>query len=336
MDAEEIEFELVERLHADSFSEVHRARQPGDGGHVVVRLLNLAGTTEEGRAAWNEVFDALEAVDCDGVTRVLASGVSQGTPFVVSALPRGSSLLRAGGGRRLQAAEVAYIVRQVALTLKEVGRPHGDLHPQHVWVSYAEELPWPRVEISNFQIAPLRARLGQTVFFESGADCRPPGAEQELARDASALDVHALGAIAYWGFTGTWPRARSVPFAEPVLQRHPGACNVALAHLVDRMLADNPSARPSLETVIDLLRSDADTIIDPAGGVSHDSAQSRAPEENRAALQRTHPMLIASQVNRPRRRRRRRMPPPWWFLVTAFMAGALVGLGILLRWLISG
>jgi serine/threonine protein kinase len=198
----------------------------------------------------------------------------QGQAYIVMELLLGCSLekrLREIGGRMgTPCLPIAQKLAEGLSFLHERGIVHRDLKPDNVMLVPDPDLPaGERVKLLDFGIAkligpqpknlpisPLPTETGS--ILGTPAYLSPEQARGERAAVGPSADVYALGVILYEMLSGTLPFLRDSPmelvlmhaFADPQsLQKRAPQVPRPVASLVHKMLAKDPSERPSMQQV---------------------------------------------------------------------------------------
>ena len=166
----------------------------------------------------------LDAMAHPGVPRVFGCGVVGRRPWIACELIEGTPLSdQLGPGRALPVHEVLALLRDVAEVLEHAHRRgvvHRNIRPEVVLRTRGRAFP---------------------ICVTGWGDARIHDAQAELV-DLRA-DVLALGAVAFTALTGARPSDEL-----SAVERCPGAPR-DLTRLIDRMLAEEPEARPSCAEV---------------------------------------------------------------------------------------
>jgi serine/threonine protein kinase len=165
----------------------------------------------------------VEAMHHPGVPRVFECGVIDRRPYVACELIEGTPLSEVIAERPLPVTEVLGLLRDVAEVLEHAHRRnivHRNLRPEVLLRTRERAFP---------------------VCITGWCDARIHDAEASLF-DLRA-DVLALGGVAYIALTGSRPSADI-----SAVERSPGAPR-GLTELIDRMLSEEPEARPSCAEV---------------------------------------------------------------------------------------
>lgn len=198
----------------------------------------------------------------------------QGQAYIVMELLQGYPLekrLREIGGRMgTPCLPIAQTLASGLSFLHERGIVHRDLKPDNVMLVPDSDLPaGERVKLLDFGIAkllgpqpknlpisPLPTETGS--ILGTPAYLSPEQARGERSAVGPSADVYALGVILYEMLSGTLPFQRDSPmelvlmhaFADPQpLQKRAPRVPRPVASLVHKMLAKEPSERPSMQQV---------------------------------------------------------------------------------------
>lgn len=242
-------YELLRQLGENEASVRFEAAHRYTGRRVVVEFLRgWEGTPEPEVRRTCQAF-ALGRVRNPHLIEVCDAGVSDGAPYVVTALLAGRSLegLLAARGT-FTPAEVAAVGRQVALALEALhqnGLAHGDVSPANVWM-VRSPLGEEQAELRNVQMTyrPLATMSALASRPLRGLSLGPQG-----PKAAQPLDLHAdlgrLGALLFECLVGSVPQGAEElgqPAAPPLLSLRADT-PPALAFAVERALASTPRER---------------------------------------------------------------------------------------------
>ncbi|MBS2012267.1 MAG: serine/threonine protein kinase [Deltaproteobacteria bacterium] len=242
-------------LGVGGMGRVYRARQIGTDRDVALKIVRRDEAIPAGRARFRDeaamlarlrhpnivtLYDFIEADDDDGPMDYLAMELVEG--------PCLDELLRERG--KLPWQEVASIAAQIASALDHAhgrGIVHRDLKPANIAI-VEEHGNRADVRVLDFGVAKLVGPVSSKNRTKPGFVVGTPAymaPEQERGVVSPALDVFALGVLAFEAVTGKLPRGK-LDFGDvPV---HPD-----FASLVERMLADTPEGRPTAARVADEL-----------------------------------------------------------------------------------
>lgn len=221
---------------------------------------------------------AVNLIGHPGLVEIFEFGcLPDDTPYIIMEFLEGHSLgqrlERGGRSRKTVFAQALPICRQIALALAaahDKGVVHRDLKPENVMLVRDPLSPeTERVKILDFGLAkfqnpgdakgPALTQVGITMgspLYMAPEQC------QELATVTDRADVYSLGVILYELLAGRTPyisdlsaeimvmHVRSTP---PPLRKHAPDIPAAVAELVDSMLAKEPSKRPRMQKVAEML-----------------------------------------------------------------------------------
>ena len=198
-------YELLAEIGRGGMGVVYRARQPGLGREVAVKVLASGPFAARGFVERLRTEAAvLGRLHHPGVVTVHEVGVADGQPFLVMELVPGGSLADRVAERPLPPAAAAELMFQVALAIEHAhaaGVWHRDLKPGNILLD-AEGRP----RVTDFGLAKLaETDSGLTL---SGQALGTPGylapeqVDSSLHAPGPWTDVYALGAVLYHLLTG--------------------------------------------------------------------------------------------------------------------------------------
>jgi len=221
----------------------------------------------EARACMRLSHEGLvETYDCGEIS--LPTGT---TPYILMQLIPGETLrsrLLATSGRGLDVVAAVKVVEQVAAAMAYAhsqGVIHRDLKPGNLMLSASPLMPadW-RVKILDFGIAKLMGEQPTQPFerVHGTLNYLPPERLSGQGDPDGRGDVYALGCVLYELLSGTPPFTGADAMVQlnhlkrtptPLHRRVPGI-SPALERLVQRMLAKDPAARPTMAVLAERLR----------------------------------------------------------------------------------
>lgn len=237
-------YQLLEQVARNERGAVYRARVPGGGAQVAVKVL-LSGTGATGmqRQRFAREAQALRRIRHPNVVSLLDAGESGGCPYLVLEWVTGESLAERLRRGPLAPRDAAQLIRGLAAGLHhchQAGVLHRDLEPGNVLLRGAGEMPL----LTDFGLA----RAVEPVFegvTTQGQSVGTPGyqppeqARGDLAAVGPRSDVFGLGALLFAALTGQAP-------GEP--PRAPSAVSPGIPPELDAIclgcLARDPADRP--------------------------------------------------------------------------------------------
>ncbi len=283
-------YQLGEVLASGGMGVVHRATRLGTEDALAIKLLR-ADADQDGERRRRFVREAkvVAGLDHPGIVRVHEIGDEGGEIFIVMDLVEGQSLRSWIDDGRARAARpdvgaalgLARGIAEAVAYAHGQGIVHRDLKPDNVMVA-----PDGSVRVLDFGLAKMREIEGSAVYAaetetsltNEGRVLGTPGymaPEQASGKEVGyRADVFALGAILYElltasrAFTGSSAMDILVSLARdnpaPPSTRNP-AVPPALDALVERCLAKDPNARPTMEELVhELARPSLATSSRPA------------------------------------------------------------------------
>ncbi|MEV0621326.1 serine/threonine-protein kinase [Nonomuraea sp. NPDC050404] len=236
-------YELVSRLGAGGFGEVHLALDP-EGRTVAVKVLHPHVAADAGALArLAREVETMRRVGGPHVAEVLDAGLEGARPYLVTRYVQGRPLSAVPvpvADLRLLAGGLA----DALLAMHEAGVVHRDLKPANVMMTEGEPV------VIDFGIASALDSLSVTA---SGAVVGTPGylAPEVLEGRAAgiAADVFSFGATLAYAATGRQPYGQgpASAVAYRVVHHSPDLEGVPkwLAPLLAEYLSTDPAARPT-------------------------------------------------------------------------------------------
>jgi Protein kinase domain len=245
-------YRLVRRLGVGGDGEVWVATDPR-GHRVALKLRPAEGGAQERR--FRKEFERLRTLRLPNVVRVLDAGTDQGWVFFTMELALGEAFdVWVGQGQTLAdrvaraAGAGAHVARALA-GVHRLGLAHRDVKPANIIVDSDG-----RATLLDFGTARFGpARDTSAEFMGTVAYMAP---EQRLGLPHNhRVDCHGLGVTLHEALSGI-PAAQGRPGRPRSSLIHLGPeVPRALAHLVDRLCALDPAARPSAEEAETLLQA---------------------------------------------------------------------------------
>jgi WD40 repeat protein len=207
------DYELLEMLARDDVGVVYRARQVSVDRIVALKLIMPDGLASD--ASLRQFYRdtrAVAALDHPGIVPIYEVGEHQGQHFVSMGFVEGETLATKRAGTGLSLREGVEVVRQVAEALAYAhgkGVVHQNLTAKNILLNARG-----RPKVTGLSsTAPLHSDGSQSM---PGRVAGTPGyLAPEQAREGQdirpAADIHALGAVLYFVFTG------KAPFCAPTL-----------------------------------------------------------------------------------------------------------------------
>ena len=270
-------YSLISELGRGGMGAVYEA-QAEDGTPVALKVLKASlGKDSNHRRRFEREGRALERFTHPHVVGLVGRGFDKESKraYLAIELVRGmdlNDLIKQR--RRLSPGETIYIMRAVASALgaaHEKNLLHRDIKPGNVLLT-----PHGDVKVTDFGIA-----LEEDVSLRLTAQGAVLGTPQYIAPEAIVdsdwgppVDVYALGCMAFKTVAGRLPfvhrtvlelldahKEETPPRLEKLVEDIPPV----LADLIDRMLAKDPSARPSCTEILELLAEHSPKQEDLAG-----------------------------------------------------------------------
>jgi serine/threonine protein kinase len=274
--------EVIRSIGRGNVAEVFLAREPALGRLVALKVVHPEVASDPtGRGRFEREGLAAARLANDGVVQVHRVGETPDRrPFLVMEYVKGRNLEeRLDAEGPLPIAEVRRILTALAEALHTVhqhGIVHRDVRPANV----LEEEGTGRIVLTDFGLAGLlesgdgdAARL--TATGQLLGDLRFITPEQLRGERATAqADIYQLGVLSHYLLTGAGPFGEQSAdrLIAGHLDREPaelvapgGAIDPALASLVRRCLAKNPSRRPTALDVVRRLSNDSREADDVPG-----------------------------------------------------------------------
>jgi serine/threonine protein kinase/Tol biopolymer transport system component len=255
-------YEIVGLLGAGGMGEVYRARDPGLGRTVALKVLPASVAADQERLRrFEQEARAAGALNHPNVLAVHDVGSHEGTPYVVSELLEGETLrdrLRRGVPGPRKASELAMQAAQGLAAAHEKGIVHRDLKPENLFLTRDG-----RLKILDFGLAKLREDSRNVGSEDETATRTRPGVvlgtsaylSPEQARGLPVdprCDIFTLGVVLYEMLAGRRPFAggTTAELMAAILREDPPALGSVderiprgLARIVQRCLEKDPNER---------------------------------------------------------------------------------------------
>jgi len=277
-------YEVTARISAGGMGEVYRARDPLLERELVLKVLpQRAQFHSDALERFVREARAASALNHPNIVTIYAIGEAEGHHFIAMELVRGRTL-RQLGRDGVQARTVADIGAQAARALAvahEAGIVHRDIKPENVMVrddGYVKVLDFGIAQLARTESSELTkdsrlTRPGMVV-----GTMRYMSPEQATADEITpASDIFSLGLVLHELATGRHPFEASSDMAvlSSILLRDPlppSRINARLPRefdeVIGRMLAKNPTLRPTAIEVATLLTAIADPSVQQAPGIA--------------------------------------------------------------------
>jgi serine/threonine protein kinase len=256
-------YEIVSQLGAGGMGEVYRARDPGLGRDVAVKVLpSFLARDPDRLRRFEQEARAAAALNHPNILAVFQMGTYEGVPYLVSELLEGSTLREQFGRGPLPIRKVIDYGAQIARGLAaahEKGIVHRDLKPENLFLTKDG-----RIKILDFGLAKLTPTSHES---EPGGPTMGGNTEPgvvmgtvgymspEQVRGNVAdhrADIFAFGAILYEMLTGkrAFQKTTSADTMSAILNGDPPAISQTsltvppgLQRVVHRCLEKNPEQR---------------------------------------------------------------------------------------------
>ncbi len=267
-------FRLDQQIGRGGFARVFRCTDLTLGRQVAIKVLHPELTTQNEEQDFLERFRrearAVAALDHPNILGIHDYGEDAGSIYLVMPFIDGGTVHgRLTGGRTLPLAEAAKYLRQVANALDYAHRRgvvHRDIKPQNMLLRAEDD----RLLLADFGIAKVLSDTGAHTLTGAVGTVAYMAPEQFRGQISPALDIYALGCVAFQFLTGQLPFSGSTEqmiFGHlhgpvPSLTERGGTLIPAtLQPILEKALQKNPAARYA--TADDFV-SAFEQAIDPA------------------------------------------------------------------------
>ncbi|RMG10067.1 MAG: serine/threonine protein kinase [Planctomycetota bacterium] len=261
-------YEVLEELGRGGMATVYRARAPGGGQEVALKILHSEGPLSvEDRLRFLREAHAASRLESPNIVRVLDWGYADGRAYLVMDLVRGRALKERLAEGPLPVRDAVAAAESLARTLAYAHRRgivHRDVKPGNILLS-AEGRPL----LSDFGLAKPSDSFSTDLtstgqVLGTPAYMAPEQARAEHGRVGPSADLYALGASFFEMLTGRPPFVGSSPLEvlKSVIEDMPPLPSALRAGLPDSLdavlltcLAKDPEDRyPSCEALAADLR----------------------------------------------------------------------------------
>ncbi len=199
-------------LGAGSTGTVYSVEHTFTGELLALKLMRShLGASPDAIARFKREARAVSKIRSQHVVRIFDADVAPelgGVPYLVMDLLEGVDLEHLSAGRRIEPATVVEWLWQIALPLDKahsVGIVHRDLKPENLFLTRTDD-GRPLIKILDFGIAKITADSPSTtqsgLIFGTPLYMAPEQARADPAQVGPAVDLYALGLIAYQLLTG--------------------------------------------------------------------------------------------------------------------------------------
>jgi serine/threonine protein kinase len=293
-------FEVEALIDSDSLGTIYQARDQNT--RKPVQLLLLRPELSQDAAIVSEIKAAAQhatTVQHASLIRPLAIGEHTGQLFVAREALAGQNAAaliaeRKTQGKSLSLRGVYNIIAHVCKAAAALGRPHGALRPNIVWVTQSG-----RVKLGDLELGAALAKLGRTDLLPSAEQAfLAPEVKLGKAPDVRS-DVFGVGALLYGLLT-----ARSPLDAFVIPSQLRKDASPALDAVMMRCLAEDPAERYGslqdvLREILPLVAAapePVDNDFDFKIEIDVDIASSLAPPPLSATASSMLPITIASET----------------------------------------
>jgi serine/threonine protein kinase len=256
-------FELHERIGQGASGEVHAALDRQTGARVAVKLFRDADASCNAR--FEREVEALRALSHDTIVEIVAHGVHDGAPYLVTELLEGRTLRDRFRKGRLSVREAVVLAARLAEALSvlhRAGFEHRDLTPSNVFLVANDDAG----TVANARLLDfgLVRHEDANAITARGAVVGTPGylAPERVRGGVSGppADIFSLGCIVYEALLGAPPFAADTTYTElarvllevaPLVREERPEAPPGLEALVARSLAKEPTARPSADALVE-------------------------------------------------------------------------------------
>ena len=269
------QLQLGDLLGQGAFAAVFRAHDPFLERDVAIKVLDPSLAVD---AALEEQFlheaRTIAAAEHPHIVPLYSAEATGGLLYLVMRLLPGHTLADRIAEGKLPVAEAARIALECARALAAahaVDVVHRDIKPANILLDANGN-----ATVTDFGIALVTSRPARDLLGSTTGTPHYMSPEQSLGEEVDGRsDVYALGVVLYEMLTGTCPFsgrnateviAKHISAPIPKLSDSEPAMPVALARLVERMLAKDPAGRPTAAELVKELTaaSTPDALLTPS------------------------------------------------------------------------
>lgn len=330
------DFRVVSHMAAGGMGAVYLAEQISTGQRRALKVMHPALVQDPGmRDRFVQEARVGSMISSDHVVSVVGAGVdtASGAPWIAMEYLEGQDLAAFVASRGpLAPSELAMVLRPICHALAAAhaaGIVHRDVKPENVFLSATRSMdPFTSVKVLDFGIAKVAAQARATATASMGTPLwMAPEQTDPRARITPAVDVWAIGLVAFWMLTGKsyWRAANAQGTSVHALMREilfepldPGSARAAEYGLSGRFpveldgwfataIAREPEQRfPNAEVAFaELVKSSpaiaAVTSIPPPTMLSAPPAGSASQPVHAVVPSPTGPTLVATTATSPPR-----------------------------------
>lgn len=257
------QFEIQEKLGQGGMGVVYKALDTKLNRTVALKFLpQQLSEDETAKARFMQEAQAASSLDHANICTIFEIGeTDDGQLFIAMAYYEGQTLKYLMDGTMRPLEQLQSIGRQLSKALIRshgAGIVHRDIKPANIMLTQHDE-----IKLLDFGLAKLAGGLDLTVMGSTVGTAAYMSPEQMKGEEVGkAADVWSLGAVLYEMATGRKPFAvdydQALLYAilnedpKPVSELNP-AIPAPLAGVIDACLRKDPSMRPSIEAVRDMM-----------------------------------------------------------------------------------
>ncbi len=205
------DFRILSHMAAGGMGAVYLAEQISTGQKRALKIMHPALVEDPGmRDRFVQEARVGSMIASDHVVQVVAAGVDpqSGAPWIAMEFLEGQDLAAFVGTRGpLALGELAMVLRPICHALgaaHAAGIIHRDIKPENVFLAATRSMdPFTSVKVLDFGIAKVAAQARATATASMGTPLwMAPEQTDPRARITPAVDVWAIGLLAFWMLTG--------------------------------------------------------------------------------------------------------------------------------------